>query len=70
MLDTGKLSMDTKNHNISNEPNKKYFRWGNSSELKSENSKGSIYGGLHATTQLNLNDEKFVCRRRHIWMQY
>ena len=66
---TGKLSMANDNHNIRNSPNKWHFRWGNSSEFKSENSKGSVYGGLHDTTQLNLNNEKLVCRRRYMWIQ-
>ena len=44
--------------------------WGNSSELKSENRKGSVYGGLHVTTKLTLNDDKCVCLRSHIWIHY
>ena len=36
---TRKLSMANENHNIRNEPNKKNFMWGNSSDLEPENSK-------------------------------
>ena len=69
MLGTGKLSTANENQNIRNESNKKHFRWGNSSELKSENTKGSVYGGLCVTIKLNLNHEKLVFRTRHMWMQ-
>ena len=51
--------MANENHNIKNESSKQHFRWGNSSELKSENIKGSVYGGLRVTTQLKLNDKNW-----------
>ena len=47
--------MANENHNIRNDPNKQHFRWGNSSELKSENSKVLVYDGIHVTTQLNFD---------------
>ena len=49
---TGKLLMADDNHNIRNDSSKKHFMWGNSSELKSENSKISLYGSVYITTQL------------------
>ena len=33
---------------------------GNSSELKSENGEGSVYGSLHFRNQVTLNDEN-IC---------
>ena len=47
--------MANENHNKSNESNKQHLRWGKSSELKSENVKGSVYGVLRVTTQLRFN---------------
>ena len=40
--------------------------WDNSSELNSENRKGSGYGSLKVTNQLTLNNEKIVCLRSHM----
>ena len=45
---------------------KKNFMWGNSSELKSEDTEGPVSGGLHVTNKLTLNDVKLVCLERHM----
>ena len=54
---------DNKKYNtqLQDDPNKQHFVWGNSSELKSENSKRAVYGDLHVTTKLNLNNENQMC---------
>ena len=52
------------------DPNIQNFIWGESSELKSENSKGEVYGGLYVRNQGTLNDENFGCRRSHIRIQF
>ena len=61
--------MADNNHNIRNDSNKQHFWWGKSSELKSKNRKGLVYGGLHVIIQFNLNDEKVVFQRRNMGMQ-
>ena len=38
----------------------KNFMCGDSSELKLENNKGTLFGGLHITNKLNLNMKFYV----------
>ena len=51
--------MANENQNIINKSNKQHLRWGNSSELKSENIKILVYVGIRVTTQLKLNDKNW-----------
>ena len=44
--------------------------WGDSSELTFENNKVSGLDGIHVRNQVNLDDEKLVCLRSRIWIQY
>ena len=57
------------NTQCQDDPSKQHFVQGNSSELKLENRKESVYGVLHVTTQLTLNDDKCVFLRIHIWIK-
>ena len=43
---------------------------GDSPKLKSENSKRSGLDSLHVRNQVSLDDEKLVCLRTHMWIQY
>ena len=58
---------DQRNYNIQccNDTTIRYFMWGDSSELKLENNKGSVSDGLHVRKV-----EKLLCLRIHIWFQY
>ena len=46
-----------------------HFMWGDLSELKLENNKGSGSGSLQVRDQVTLIYEKLVCLRSHIWIQ-
>ena len=52
------------------DPSIQYFMWGDSSELKSGNSKKSGLDGLNVRNKVTLNDEKVVCLRSHMWINY
>ena len=41
--------------------------WGDSSDLKSENRKGSISSGIHVRNHVTLNND-FLCLRGHTWI--
>ena len=41
------------------DPSKQHFMWGNSSELKLENRKVPVSGGIQVTNKLTLNYEFF-----------
>ena len=43
--------------------------WGDSSESKLENNKGSGLEGLNVRNKVTLNDEKLVCLMIHMWIQ-
>ena len=59
------------NTQLCDDPNTQHFMWGESSELKSENnSEGSGSDGPHVRNKVNLNDEKLVCLRSHMWIHY
>ena len=57
---------DNTKYNTQCYDDKKKFMWGNSSELKSEDTEGPVSGGLHVTNKLTLNDVKLVCLERHM----
>ena len=49
------------------DPTIQHLILGNSSELNTENSKGSEFGGLHVTNQGTLNnDKKWVFEEPHV----
>ena len=50
------------------DPTIQHFMWGDSSELKLENNKGSVLDGLHVRNQVTINDEKVVFLRSRIWI--
>ena len=50
------------------DPTIQHVMWVQSSELKSENSKGSGSDSLQVRNQVILNYEKLVCLRSHMWI--
>ena len=46
-----------------------HFIQGDSSELKSENIKGSVLDVMHVRNQVTFNDENLFCLRSHILIQ-
>ena len=51
------------------EPTVQHFMWGDSSEFNSENSKGSVSGGIHIRNQVTLNDENVGFLGSNMWIQ-
>ena len=52
------------------DPTTQHFMLDYSSELRSENSKGYGYGGLHVINILTLNDYKFGCRKSRMGVKF